>query len=566
MRSLRAQIAGLAGLVLAVVLATFALDLRFEEKQREFSSRLLMLAEASEGHLMATFLNEEARSNAHTLLAHYDFAADDLAVLDKSRREALERAKPAVADYGKRSRAQIEANLNRPLPDAIKQSMRNHLAILGTYHAALEKAVTAPPKSKPELAATFADINGIRSRIGAFRKDIGDALTGERQTVSKEHEASERLHSFFTWSSYFVILAVIALFAVFVIRPLNRFTKGVTGALDAIRGNRSFAALTSGSELSEFRAVNQAITEIQVKSQAFTAMQERENAGLVARANRATALEAEISRFKLGMADIVRSIQTSAESMRGASQQARKATDSANDGAKALAERTRLTDDAALIVASASTEMTGSIVNLGGRLSETVEAITKASQIAATTNSSVHQLDVAASKIGEVVALIRSIAEQTNLLALNATIEAARAGESGRGFAVVANEVKDLAGRTALATGEIASQISTIQSTTATSVVAIKAIVEAVEAANFLTQDMSAVLNQQESAIRTMAESAETSRSQTTALLAGVGDMSRWISDATSSTSRLDLVSSDIDQASVEIEETVREFIGRVAA
>ena len=59
--------------------------------------------------------------------------------------------------------------------------------------------------------------------------------------------------------------------------------------------------------------------------------------------------------------------------------------------------------------------------------------------------------------VAHVTSVISGIASQTNLLALNATIEAARAGEVGRGFAVVAQEVKQLAGQAASATGEIQS-------------------------------------------------------------------------------------------------------------
>ncbi len=85
--------------------------------------------------------------------------------------------------------------------------------------------------------------------------------------------------------------------------------------------------------------------------------------------------------------------------------------------------------------------------------------------------------------IAEIIASVNEVARQTNVLAVNASIEASRAGDAGRGFEVVATEIRGLAERSRLATGQIRQILDDIKNATTAAVLGTESGLKAVTGA-----------------------------------------------------------------------------------
>jgi methyl-accepting chemotaxis protein len=216
--------------------------------------------------------------------------------------------------------------------------------------------------------------------------------------------------------------------------------------------------------------------------------------------------------------------------------------------------------------ATASNELSQSIVEISRRVQESNGVTGDAVKQADATDERMTELSAAGDRIGDVVKLITSIAEQTNLLALNATIEAARAGDAGRGFAVVAQEVKNLAGQTAKATDEISAHIVNMQRATGESVSAIKAIGLTIERISGITTSISSAVEQQGAATQSIAEGVQAAASGTLDVADNIERVAKNARE-TETTSGLMLKSAQkLSSVSTHLKDEVEKFLDSVRA
>lgn len=199
-----------------------------------------------------------------------------------------------------------------------------------------------------------------------------------------------------------------------------------------------------------------------------------------------------IEQAGLNMVSLVADIQDKAAGMRDAANELGKGNTDLSSRTEQAAASLQQTASALDELASTIRSNRDAAASAAGLARQTSESAERGAREVAEVVQTMDGIATASQRVADISSLIDGIAFQTNVLALNAAVEAARAGAQGRGFAVVAAEVRALAQRAAEAAKEIAILITDS--------------VGRVEQGNRLAEQAGATMQQIDASVRRMAE------------------------------------------------------------
>ncbi len=285
-----------------------------------------------------------------------------------------------------------------------------------------------------------------------------------------------------------------------------------------------------------------------------------------ARDERTRHIEASVDAFREAIGGVLRAVTDNATSMRGTAQTIASVSSDASGRAVAASGATEQASSNVSAVASAAEELSASVEEIGRQVRQSASAVEQAGQRTEKSVAEIEGLAAATQRIDGVLSLIQAIAEQTNLLALNATIEAARAGDAGRGFAVVAHEVKALAEQTAKATAEIGQNVGLIQTSTKTSVEAVREIGNAVREINEVTSIIASAIEQQDAATREISSNAQLAAQGNGTLVVNIGSLSDAIGTTSTAAASVLTASSELTATAETLSREVEKFFRNLRA
>jgi methyl-accepting chemotaxis protein len=306
------------------------------------------------------------------------------------------------------------------------------------------------------------------------------------------------------------ILAGAALLAFLLGRGLSRPLAAITTVMNRLSNGDTDVTIPGGARRDELGTMAVALDVFRRNMIEARTLRDTQEAAEHQSELEKTVLQRQMAdRFEADVKGVVGAVAQATRDMQRVAGEITTSVSGTSERAAAAAVASEQASASVGTVATATEELATSVTEIGRQVTFSSDVADKAVVKAAQTTEMVKSLAAAAEKIGDVLRLIGAIARQTNLLALNATIEAARAGHAGRGFAVVASEVKELANQTAMATEEIAGQVTAIQSATGDCVVAIGGISDTIREISGVATTIASAVDQQSSATREIARTVQ---------------------------------------------------------
>jgi methyl-accepting chemotaxis protein len=465
---------------------------------------------------------------------------------------------PLVADLAK-AKAQIE-------------TLRKEAISLETKRVAGD----LPAEVSARLTKLTDETLKIRQDVTLAVNDRLESITGDMMIAAKKRGdlnkalATEKAASADSTTLTYAVIVVLLLVgtaifsAMTIARPMGALTKSMN---ELAEGN--FAVVLPGlGRKDEIGDVAGAVEKFKVMAQERAraeAEAQKDQEQLVADQRRRDMIKLA-DDFENAVGQIVNTVSSASAQLEGSAGMLTSSAERSQNLSTMVAAASEEASTNVQSVASATEEMASSVGEISRQVQESARIAIDAVDQAQKTNSRVGELSKAASRIGDVVELINTIAGQTNLLALNATIEAARAGEAGRGFAVVAAEVKTLAEQTAKATGEISTQINSIQAATDESVVAIRDIGITIGRMSEIASTIASAVEEQGAATQEISRNVQQAAQGTSQVSSHISDVQRGTSETGSASSQVLTAAKSLSSDSLRLKTEVSRFLNSVRA
>ncbi|MGO4408345.1 methyl-accepting chemotaxis protein [Bosea sp. RAF48] len=445
--------------------------------------------------------------------------------------------------------------------EALKAAMKAVAArSQGEVAARAEEAVQGLEAFSSKLGADATVARGaLRKAVeqrNELRVRLNAAVAGVSEALGAHVESSRQNTVLLAGLGLFLVTLIIAFEYRWLVRPISTMAAALSAPGEDAGWVQKLAR--RGDEIGMLgRALHSHLSDEQTKQEAA----KERLASLAGEVERQRALRVRGQAFQGNIAGIATALETHAASMTDASNELSQLSGFVDQHAGAAAQSSQRAANHVEQMSSSLNEIAELLATTAGEAQRTSGIANAAKTLVEEATDDSVLLREAVGSISAVVTLISTVANQTNLLALNATIEAARAGESGRGFAVVAAEVKQLANRTAEATGQVRQGLDSIGTAAERIIGRIGALVASVNDVEAAADSIAELARRQDDTSRTINIGTAQTASDVRGMAEQVEQVAGMIEDWRRMTERMARASADIDGQAAALRQAVDGFM-----